>query len=187
MPEISRTHMGGTMRLGLRPTVFQKDSEWSRVRKLYGGADTVWERHRHRYEVNPTYVERLQASGMAFIGRDEKGERMQIMELPSTSPKPPLRSSLCIYVLSIDHPFFVGLQAHPEFCTRPLNPSPPFLGLIAAACGPDVLEQQMTQQLQTFLPPHPKGAMIGEQALVESLREQLLTAGRERVLSTESA
>jgi CTP synthase len=85
MPEISRTHMGGTMRLGLRPTVFQKDSEWSRIRKLYGGASVVWERHRHRYEVNPAYVERLHTSGLAFIGRDEKGERMQIMELPSKS------------------------------------------------------------------------------------------------------
>jgi CTP synthase (UTP-ammonia lyase) len=85
MPEVSRTHMGGTMRLGLRPTLFQQDSDWSRVRKLYGGASTVWERHRHRYEVNPTYVERLHTSGMAFIGRDEKGERMQIMELPSAS------------------------------------------------------------------------------------------------------
>jgi hypothetical protein len=83
MPEISRTHMGGTMRLGLRPTVFQQDSEWSRIRKLYGGTGTVWERHRHRYEVNPNYVERLHTSGLAFIGRDEKGERMQIMELPS--------------------------------------------------------------------------------------------------------
>lgn len=85
MPEISRTHMGGTMRLGLRPTVFEEDSEWSRIRKLYGGASVVWERHRHRYEVNPVYVQRLHASGMAFIGRDEKGERMQIMELPSRS------------------------------------------------------------------------------------------------------
>ena len=85
MPEISRTHMGGTMRLGLRPTVFQQDSEWSRIRKLYGGASTVWERHRHRYEVNPEYVERLHASGMSFIGRDEKGERMQIMEQRSAS------------------------------------------------------------------------------------------------------
>ena len=83
MPEISRTHMGGTMRLGLRPTVFQEDTEWSRIRKLYGGASVVWERHRHRYEVNPAYVERLNTSGMAFIGRDEKGERMQIMELQS--------------------------------------------------------------------------------------------------------
>ena len=174
--------MGGTMRLGLRPTLFQKDSEWSRIRKLYGGADTVWERHRHRYEVNPTYVERLYTSGMTFVGRDEKGERMQIMELPSTSSAAlPVRAT--VIHSPIDHPFFVGLQAHPEFCTRPLNPSPPFLGLIAAACGPDVLEQQVTQQLQSFLPPHPKESMIGEQALIQGSREQLPTAGRERVLS----
>ena len=90
MPEISRTHMGGTMRLGLRPTVFQEGTEWSRIRKLYGGASVVWERHRHRYEVNPAYVDRLNTSGMAFIGRDEKGERMQIMELPSMSSALPV-------------------------------------------------------------------------------------------------
>lgn len=82
MPEISRTHMGGTMRLGLRPTVFQEGSEkWSKVRRLYGGAGKIWERHRHRYEVNPTYIERLTESGMTFAGRDEKGERMQVLEL----------------------------------------------------------------------------------------------------------
>lgn len=73
------------MRLGLRPTVFEEDSEWSRIRKLYGGGSVVWERHRHRYEVNPAYVQRLHTSGMSFIGRDEKRERMQIMELPSRS------------------------------------------------------------------------------------------------------
>jgi CTP synthase len=57
---------------------------------------------------------------------------------------------------------------------------------VAAACGPDVLEQQMTQQLQSFQPPHPKEAMVGEQALIQESREQLPTAGRERVLSGES-
>jgi CTP synthase len=83
MPEISKTHMGGTMRLGLRPTVFEAGTEaWSRVRKLYGGAGKIWERHRHRYEVNPEYVARLHESGMAFAGKDEKGERMQVLELP---------------------------------------------------------------------------------------------------------
>jgi CTP synthase len=86
------------------------------------------------------------------------------------------------FILSVDHPFFVGLQAHPEFCTRPLNPSPPFLGFVAASCGPDVLEQQMAQQLQSFQPPHPKESMVGEQALIQVSREQLPTAGRERVL-----
>jgi CTP synthase len=81
MPEVSRTHMGGTMRLGLRPTVFQPGTEWSTTRKLYAGRDKIWERHRHRYEVNPEYVERLEKSGLLFIGRDEKGERMQVLEL----------------------------------------------------------------------------------------------------------
>ncbi|KZV76565.1 CTP synthase [Peniophora sp. CONT] len=164
MPEISKTHMGGTMRLGLRPTVFQEGTEeWSKVRKLYGGAGTVWERHRHRYEVNPAYVERLEQSGMPFIGRDEKGERMQIMELK-------------------DHPYFVGLQAHPEFCTRPLNPSPPFLGFVAAAAGASLLREVAEVQAKSFVPPHPKESMVGEQVLVASTKESLLTEGKERVL-----
>ena len=101
MPEISRTHMGGTMRLGLRPTVFEEDSEWSRIRKLYGGASVVWERHRHRYEVNPTYVQRLHTSGMSFIGRDEKGERMQIMELPSRLSTLPPDKPIYLFILSM--------------------------------------------------------------------------------------
>ena len=69
------------MRLGLRPTVFEPDAEtWSICRKLYGGSSVVWERHRHRYEVNPEFVDRLQTSGLSFVGKDEKGERMQILE-----------------------------------------------------------------------------------------------------------
>ncbi|PPQ85663.1 hypothetical protein CVT26_011425 [Gymnopilus dilepis] len=147
MPEISRTHMGGTMRLGLRPTVFEEGTEgWCKIRKLYGGKGKIWERHRHRYEVNPEYVQRLVKSGMLFVGKDEKGERMQVCELK-------------------DHPFFVGLQAHPEFCTRPLNPSPAFLGFVAASCGAEVLTEQIELQLKTFKPPHPEGAMISEAQL----------------------
>jgi len=146
MPEISKTHMGGTMRLGLRPTVFQPDTDKSNIRALYGGAEKIWERHRHRYEVNPEYIEKLTASGLSFIGRDEKGERMQILELS-------------------DHPYFVALQAHPEFCTRPLNPSPPFLGFIAAASSQNVLQEQIDMQLKTFKPPHPVHAMVSEAEL----------------------
>jgi len=82
MPEISKTHMGGTMRLGLRPTVFEPSTEKSKLRRLYGSKPVAWERHRHRYEVEPKYVERLEASGgMKFIGKDERGERMQMLEL----------------------------------------------------------------------------------------------------------
>ncbi|KLO05883.1 CTP synthase [Schizopora paradoxa] len=152
MPEVSRTHMGGTMRLGLRPTVFVEDTkDWSRVRQLYGGKDKIWERHRHRYEVNPRFVERIESSGLRFTGKDEKGERMQVFELK-------------------DHPYFVGLQAHPEFCSRPLNPSPPFLGFIAAACGADmeVLNEQCAHQLKSFVPPHPPHAMVDEAVIVST-------------------
>nr|KAJ3411814.1 CTP synthase ura7 [Polyrhizophydium stewartii] len=116
MPEISKTHMGGTMRLGSRATIFTPDSGESITRRLYGGADVIHERHRHRYEVNPEYVARFEAAGLKFIGRDEKGERMIILELPS-------------------HPFFVATQYHPEYLTRPLKPTPVFLGFILAATG----------------------------------------------------
>ncbi|CAK5279390.1 unnamed protein product, partial [Mycena citricolor] len=167
MPEISKTHMGGTMRLGLRPTVFQDGSEtWSSVRKLYGGAPEIWERHRHRYEVNPDLVERLQESGMSFIGKDEKGERMQILELKG-------------------HPFFVGLQAHPEFCTRPLNPSPPFLGFVAASCGAAVFDEQLDIQMRTFKPPHPEGSMVPEAALRQVRDETKLANSAAQVDGTQ--
>jgi CTP synthase len=96
--------MGGTMRLGLRPTLFQEKTEWSKLRALYGEAKEVKERHRHRYEVNPEYIERLEKSGLTFIGKDDTGERMEIIELK-------------------DHPYFVGLQAHPEYLSRVLDPS----------------------------------------------------------------
>ena len=81
-----------------------------------------------------------------------------------------------------DHPYFVGLQAHPEFCTRPLNPSPPFLGFVAAAAGANVLREVADGQAQSFVPPHPKESMVGEQALVATTKESLLTEGKERVL-----
>ena len=114
MPEISTTHLGGTMRLGSRPTLFQVDD--CKVKRLYGGLESVDERHRHRYEVNPELIERLEAEGLTFVGKDETGQRCEILELP-------------------DHPYFVAVQYHPEFKSRPGRPSPPFLGLILAASG----------------------------------------------------
>jgi CTP synthase len=85
MPEISRTQLGGTMRLGLRATVFTQNSDWSTVKKLYGNQDVIWERHRHRYEVNPEWVQRIEKAGLVFTGRDEKGERMQVAEIKGSS------------------------------------------------------------------------------------------------------
>ncbi|KAF9337025.1 CTP synthase ura7 [Podila minutissima] len=116
MPEISKTHLGGTMRLGTRPTEFQAGTEGSTLRKLYGGGSTVMERHRHRYEINPELIEKFEAKGLQFVGKDETGQRMEIVEMA-------------------DHPYFVGVQYHPEYLTRPLRPSAPFMGLILAATG----------------------------------------------------
>ncbi|EEB09800.2 CTP synthase Cts1 [Schizosaccharomyces japonicus yFS275] len=116
MPEISKDKLGGTMRLGLRPTVFQAGSEWSKLRKLYGNRAEVLERHRHRYEVNPEYIERIQTAGLTFIGKDDRGERMEIIEKK-------------------DHPYYVGVQYHPEYLSKPLNPSVPLFGLVAASAG----------------------------------------------------
>ncbi|KAJ0971769.1 hypothetical protein J5N97_019728 [Dioscorea zingiberensis] len=114
MPEGSKTHMGGTMRLGSRRTYFQVTD--CKSAKLYGNAKSVDERHRHRYEVNPDMVRELEMAGLAFVGKDETGKRMEIIELPT-------------------HPYFVGVQFHPEFKSRPAKPSALFLGLIAASCG----------------------------------------------------
>ena len=114
MPEISKTHLGGTMRLGSRPTLWQVDE--CKIRSLYGNGDSVDERHRHRYEVNPDLIEAIEAAGLKFVGKDETGQRCEIFELDG-------------------HPYFVGVQYHPEFKSRPNRPSPPFLGLLQAACN----------------------------------------------------
>ncbi|XP_023554299.1 CTP synthase isoform X1 [Cucurbita pepo subsp. pepo] len=114
MPEGSKTHMGGTMRLGSRRTYFNVMD--CKSAKLYGNVKFVDERHRHRYEVNPDMVCQLENAGLSFVGSDETGRRMEIVELDA-------------------HPYFVGVQFHPEFKSRPGKPSPLFLGLIKAACG----------------------------------------------------
>ncbi|KAL0435948.1 UNVERIFIED_CONTAM: CTP synthase [Sesamum radiatum] len=114
MPEGSKTHMGSTMRLGSRRTLFQTPD--CLTAKLYHSSEYVDERHRHRYEVNPDMVSILEESGLKFVGKDETGKRMEIVELA-------------------DHPFYVGVQFHPEFKSRPGRPSPPFLGFILAAIG----------------------------------------------------
>ena len=117
MPEISKTHMGGTMRLGTKPTPFLVED--CKMRRLYGGSEHVDERHRHRYEVNPELIEKIEDAGLKYVGKDETGQRCEIMELEG-------------------HPYFVGTQYHPEFKSRPYRPSPPFLGLLMAATGREV-------------------------------------------------
>ncbi|KAM6552415.1 hypothetical protein CsatB_002223 [Cannabis sativa] len=114
MPEGSKTHMGGTMRVGSRRTYFQVMD--CKSAKLYGNKSYIDERHRHRYEVNPEMVGRLEKGGLCFTGKDITGRRMEIVELRN-------------------HPYYVGVQFHPEFKSRPGKPSALFSGLIAASCG----------------------------------------------------
>lgn len=155
MPEHHPGKLGGTMRLGLRPTVWQPDSQWSRLRALYSaspstaakpiaavnGAATagqstlsdahILERHRHRYEVNPSYISTLEKEGLTFIGKDETGVRMEIIELK-------------------EHPWFVGVQFHPEYLSRVLSPSKPYLGFVAASAAmlPEVTEGLKQEKLE---------------------------------------
>ncbi|KAH6657386.1 UTP-ammonia ligase [Truncatella angustata] len=124
MPEGSKEQMGGTMRLGTRSSHFKPGTEWSKLRAIYGGGDVVEERHRHRYEVNPDYIEKLEEAGLALTALDDKGVRVECIELK-------------------DHPFYVGVQAHPEYTSKVLDPSPTYLGFVAASAGclDEVIEQ----------------------------------------------
>ncbi|MFA6804775.1 MAG: CTP synthase (glutamine hydrolyzing) [Candidatus Methanomethylophilaceae archaeon] len=102
--------MGATMRLGAQTVMVAKGSK---ANDLYGKT-VISERHRHRYEVNPNYIQRLEEAGWKFTGKSDDGRRMEIGELEG-------------------HPYFVASQFHPEFRSRPMNPSPLHLGLIDAA------------------------------------------------------
>jgi len=105
--------LGGTMRLGAQDIAVQPSSlaSW-----LYGGKTTIRERFRHRFEVDPDYIDRLQDAGLRFSGKHPKQPIMQMLELPADQ-----------------HPFFIAGQFHPELTSRPLRPQPMFMGLIAAA------------------------------------------------------
>jgi CTP synthase len=103
--------LGGTMRLGAYPAVL---AEGSLVRRLYGGEPEIAERHRHRYEVNVNFKDKLEATGMRFSGMSPDGVLPEIVEIPR-------------------HPWFVGVQYHPELKSKPFAPHPLFAGFIAAA------------------------------------------------------
>jgi CTP synthase len=110
--KIARGEMGGTMRLGEYTATLLKGSIAARAY----GTQAIHERHRHRYEVNPLYIERLTAKGLVFSGTSPDERLMEIMELPK-----------------VVHPFFVGTQFHPEFHARPLSPHPLFSAFVQAA------------------------------------------------------
>ena len=105
------TDLGGTMRLGAYPCEL---GDGTRARAVYGGAAQISERHRHRYEVNPSYHDALKQNGMAISGLSPDGKLVEMIELPS-------------------HPYFVACQFHPEFKSRPLSPHPLFAAFVKAA------------------------------------------------------
>lgn len=119
MPEqLEAEGLGGTMRLGDWPMQIEPGSL---LENLYapGSSGTVQERHRHRYEVNPSYVDALRRAGLVVSGvtpgmKGRGAGLVEAVELP-------------------DHPFFLGVQSHPEFASRLMRPSPPFRGFIQAA------------------------------------------------------
>ncbi|KAF8714286.1 hypothetical protein HU200_027745 [Digitaria exilis] len=107
MPEVTSEDSTMQMCVGSRRTFFRTME--CKSAKLYGNIKYVDERHRHRYEVNPEMVGELESGGARFVGTDETGDRMEILELPW-------------------HRYFVGVQFHPEFKSRPGKPSPLFTG-----------------------------------------------------------
>ncbi len=116
MPEqrekIAKSDMGGTMRLGSYIAKLKPKSQAAVAYK----ATEITERHRHRYEINPEYIEAIEKEGMVFSGTSPDGRLMEIVELPKTV-----------------HPFFVGTQFHPELIARPLRPHPLFTAFIKAS------------------------------------------------------
>jgi len=115
MPEqkekMKNSDYGATMRLGNYPCKIRKNTQAYEAYK----AQKIQERHRHRYEVNPKYIEKLKKAGLIFSGQSPDGELMEIAELPKEK-----------------HVFMLGSQFHPEFTSSPLKPNPLFISLIKA-------------------------------------------------------
>lgn len=109
---MENSRYGGTMRLGSYPAKLKSGTV---ARSAYRAGEEIHERHRHRFEVNPAYVDQFEENGMIFSGTSPDGKLMEIAELPEDT-----------------HPFFVGTQFHPEFKARPLSPHPLFDAFIAA-------------------------------------------------------
>jgi len=104
------TEKGGTMRLGAQDCIISKDSK---AHTCYG-ADSISERHRHRYEFNPEYKSQLIEAGMIPTGTSPNGNLVEIVEIP-------------------DHPWYLAVQFHPEFKSKPVSPHPLFAGFVGAA------------------------------------------------------
>ncbi len=124
--KIAEGNFGGSMRLGVYTSRLVKNTIASQAYE----STSIKERHRHRYEVNPKYIERLEKAGLVFSGKSPDGQLMEIAEIPTSV-----------------HPFFLGTQFHPEFLARPLRPHPLFTAFIKAAKGKRVESQKVVQNI----------------------------------------
>ena len=119
--------MGGTMRLGAWPCHLKEDSL---ARDIYGGAEEISERHRHRYEFNPAFRETLEKGGLVFSGASADKRFIEIVELSRD-----------------EHPWFLGCQFHPEFKSKPLAPHPLFASFVHAAFQSRLQTENALEQL----------------------------------------
>lgn len=127
MEDTDYNKLGGTLRLGNKKAYIKDEKSLSY--KIYGCGE-IYERHRHRFEVNNKYIEVIEKAGMKFSGRNEEGDRMDMMEIDQDL-----------------HPFFYGLQSHPEFLTRDFYPSLPFYAFILhSAKEAYVFEEYVSQK-----------------------------------------
>jgi CTP synthase len=128
--------LGGTMRLGAHEVLLEPDTlSWSLFEP--GDAATIRQRFRHRWEVEPAYIDRLVAAGMRFSGRHPRYPIMQVLELDQAV-----------------HPYFIAAQFHPELTSRPLQPHPMFMGLVAAAiarANPKLSSQDLLPTVRHWL------------------------------------
>ena len=120
--------LGGTMRLGAQDVFISPKTLAS---FLYAAKPSIRERFRHRYEVDPEYVARLEAAGLVFSGRHPTRPIMQVLELRQPADAAPADAAPAD--AAPHHPYFIAAQFHPELTSRPLHPQPMFMGLLAAA------------------------------------------------------
>jgi len=143
------SNLGGTMRLGGQECRLSDNS----IAKACYQKDVIVERHRHRYEVNNNYLERLEAAGMRFTGQSMDGNLMEVVEVPA-------------------HPWFLACQFHPEFTSTPRDGHPLFTGFIKAAIERSTQQQNdRKEELEEHQEGQQEAQQDGQQALPTELGE----------------
>jgi len=171
---------GGTMRLGVYPAKLGKGTIAQEAYSQFAGkmlpkpTTLIKERHRHRYEVNPKYIERLEKAGLVFSGRSPDGTLMEIAELPREGNA----GTAAVEGAAHFHPFFLGTQFHPEFLARPLMPHPLFTEFMKAAKGRNKKQEAWRKEKEA-------GQTQELDADADLSTEEILEAEKKRKISIE--